>query len=129
MSKSEFDVILLREQQGVTRAFMQAEADLEAAITYARSLGVIFNEVEQQSGFVDRSDDGYRDSMEAAWIAHVDRGWIHSWIDQFEDPPEQVAECDDWASRTVEISDSIGVINEVTEGRKVSTAGGQYANY
>ena len=58
VSKSEFDVILLREQQGVIRTFVQAEADLEAAISYARSFRVIVNEVEQQSDFVDRSD-GY----------------------------------------------------------------------
>jgi len=50
-------------------------------------------------------------------------------MDQFEDPPEQVTECDDWASRTVEISDSISAINEVTKEISVSTAGGQCANY
>lgn len=117
-SKSEFDIILLREQQEVTRAIIQGETDLEKAVSYARNLGVIFNEVDQESSFPDRSDDGYRESMEATWIAHVDREWIHNWMNQFEKAPEQMIECDDWPSRSVEIPDSVSVINEVKKERE-----------
>jgi len=50
-------------------------------------------------------------------------------MDQFEDPPEQVAECDDWASRTVEISDSTVRPTKLRRRGSVSTAGSQCANY
>jgi hypothetical protein len=65
VSKSEFDINLLRKQQEVTRAIIQAEKGVEEAIAYARSVGIIFNEIDQESGFPDRSDDSYRESIEA----------------------------------------------------------------
>jgi hypothetical protein len=118
-SKTDFDIGLLRDRQAATRDVIRAEAELEDATAYARNLGVIFNEFDQESGFLDRSDDGYRESLEATLIAHVDRERIHNWLNQFEDTPEQpLIECDDWPSRSVKMCDSVSVVNEVKKERK-----------
>lgn len=81
ISRSEFDVALLVRQRELTGAIVKAEKGVEKTITDARNLGAVLDEHDQESGSIGKSDDGYRESLEVAIIARVDRkefsgGWI-----------------------------------------------------
>lgn len=114
-TRTEFDLMLLKEQRGVAGDLRVAERELEEVMEYARGVGVVFRDVDQESGFEDRADDGYRLSLERDMVQHVDRSRIEKWMAEKEDRPNHSADCDDWDSRTVELHDSISV---VAEGRR-----------
>ena len=118
-TKSEFDVILLREEQAATRAFIQAEQEFVEAKEHARELGVTYDPFDQESGFFDHVDDGYRESLEAAFAGHVDRGRIERWMDEENKSKGHSTECDDWDSKSVEMCDSISVVAEGKERNRI----------
>jgi hypothetical protein len=116
-TKTDFDVCLLHQAQVATGALIQAEQEFEAAKEHARGLGVVSSEFDQESGFLNYADDGYRESMEADIAAHVDRGRIEKWMDEENDKQDQSPDCDNWDSESVGFGDSISVVAE-GKGRK-----------
>jgi hypothetical protein len=118
-TKTEFDVSLLQGAQIATGALIQAEQELEAAREHARELGVVSSEFDQESGFLDYADDGYRESMEADIAAHVDRGRIERWMDEEKDGEGEATECDNWDSKSVDFGDSISVVAEGKERKRI----------
>ena len=117
ISKSEFDRTMLLDSREATKLLIQAEEELEQAREYARELGLTLSSYDQESCFVDYPDDGYRESLENQWIAHVDRGQIERWMALEDEKPEEI-ECDEWDSKTVEIWDSVSAIADTPKGRK-----------
>jgi hypothetical protein len=117
ISKSEFDGMMLLESREATADLIQAEEELEQARKHARELGLALGSYDQESGFVDFQDDGYRESLENQWIAYVDRGRIVRWMESEDGLPAE-AECDEWDSKTVDISDSVSAIADACKSRK-----------
>jgi predicted nucleic acid-binding Zn-ribbon protein len=116
-TKSEFDLAMLLDSRDATTMLIQAERELEQARNHARELGLTLDSYDQESCFVDFPDDGYRESLENEWIAFVDRNWIERWMEQ-EDNTLEEAHCDEWESKTVDISDSISAIADTFKSRK-----------
>jgi hypothetical protein len=99
---------------------IQAEKEFDEAIETAKKLGEILNEIEQESGFISRSDDGYHESVTDQLIAHVDRNRIHRWMNGLEDNVEQLPKSlsDEWNSRNVEMCDSVSITFQVRRERQ-----------
>ncbi|KAE8453608.1 hypothetical protein EG329_009119 [Mollisiaceae sp. DMI_Dod_QoI] len=117
-TKTDFDIALVKEGQEATQAYIQAEKALSEANRYARELGVVFDEIDQTSGFLDRHDDGYAESMDAEIIANVDRDRIKVWMEQDKRTPSLPETPDEWECQTVDVSDSISMVMEqVATGR------------
>ena len=59
--------------------------------------------MDQESGFISRSDDGHHESVTDQLIAHVDRNGIRRRMNDFEDNVEQSpkSSSDEWNSRNV----------------------------
>ncbi|KAI9877658.1 MAG: hypothetical protein M1830_003177 [Pleopsidium flavum] len=117
LPQSEFDRIYITNVRNLTACLKVAETEYKDAMARARALGMIDNEFEQESDFVDQVDDGYRESHEAEMAAGVDRFFIHSWMDateETEDPLDdpEVDDSVDWDVKSVEISDSISMVAE-----------------
>lgn len=120
LPQSEFDRIFVRNISVLTRALINAEAEYEDALGRARALRIIGNDFDQESGFVDHDEDGYRESFEADMAAGADTLFIDHWMEATEESENQgddplIEETDDWDARTVDISDSISL---VAEGRE-----------
>jgi hypothetical protein len=118
-TRSMFDGIMLQEQREATQALIKAEAGLEEARNEVRRLGVAWVGSDQESGFPDYDDDGYRESQEAAWATHVDRDRIHRWMDNEEDKSAQTPECDEWDAKTVDLCDSGSVVAQGKERTRI----------
>lgn len=118
-TQTEFDLMLLKEQRAATAELIQAEEHLADAKRYAKSLGVIFNMMDQESGFLDYPDDGYRESTEADIAAHVDRGRIERWMDEENNRPGQSTDCDNWDAKSVDLCDSVSVVAEGRERKRI----------
>ena len=116
-SKSEFDAVMLLDSQGAATKLIQAKEEFEQARNHARELGLTLDSYDQESCFIDYPDDGYRESLENQWIAHVDRGRIVRWMESEDEMPTE-AECDEWDSKTVDISDSVSAIADTCKSRK-----------
>lgn len=117
ISKSDFDRAMLLDSREATKLLIQAEEELEQACKHARELGLTLSSYDQESCFVDYPDDGYRESLENLWIAHVDRDRIERWMASEDEKPEEI-ECDEWDSKTVEIWDSVSAIADTPKDRK-----------
>jgi len=75
--------------------------------------------MDQQSGFVDYPDDGYRESMEAAMVAHVDHDSIQKWMQGEDDSRNHSTECDQWDSRSVDLCDSVSVVAQGRDRKRI----------
>ncbi|KAE9377024.1 hypothetical protein N431DRAFT_453402 [Stipitochalara longipes BDJ] len=116
-SKSEFDGMMFLESRKITADLINAEGKLEQACNHARKLGLTLDAYDQESCFVDFPEDGYRESLENDWITYIDRGRIEEWMDHDDETPGQ-ADCDEWESKTVDISDSVSAIADTGKSRK-----------
>lgn len=117
-TRTVFDVTILQEAQMATRNLIDAEGNLKEAIAHAKELGVMFDEIDQESQFPDHLDDGYRLSWEAQMTGHVDRSRIERWMkkaDSVEEKLDLPPQCDDWFFNDVDISDSISMVAEGKE--------------
>ena len=118
-TKSQFDVILLIEEQQATGDLIRAENDFEDGKELARRIGIVLNDEDQESNFSDNIEDGYRESMEADFINNVDRSFIKRWMSEEEDRPHHSTNCDNWDSKTVDFGDSISVVAEGRERKRI----------
>lgn len=100
-ARTFFDGVLLQEQLEATGILIQAEREFEESKRRVRSMGIIQHDVDQESGFADHSDDGYRESMEAEIISHVNRSSIEKWLSEEDDMSGLSTECDDWDFKIV----------------------------
>ena len=123
-SKSEFDRIDLSNPRNLTAAIIEAEASHEYAKSQARALGIMGNDVGQESNFVSQESDGYRESLDAAICAGVNRDYIEAWSTEvgdrrhdYEDPEGHRS--DKWDAETVEISDSISLVDRGRNRREI----------
>ena len=120
-TRTEFDNMLLAEQRVVVGEVGDAERGLGEAMKWARELGVVVGGFEQESNFLDHVDDGYRLSMEADMVAHVDRSRIERWMAEKEDRPNhsEDVDVDEWEARSVGLGDSISVVAEGRERERI----------
>ena len=82
LAESEFDRIELLNGQYLTRELINAEYQYQDAKNGAGALGVMGNDIDQESQFVSDYDDGYRESQEASISAGVNREFIEAWTDE-----------------------------------------------
>ncbi len=116
LPQSDFDRIYVSNMRNLTACLKAAETEHRNVMARARALGIVENEYEQESDFVDQEDDGYRESHEAGMTAGVDRVFIDRWIETTVESADQendlIEEADDWDVKTVGISDSISLVAE-----------------
>jgi hypothetical protein len=55
--------------------------------------------------------------LENEWVAHVDRGRIERWMASEDEKPEDF-ECDEWDSKTVDISNSVSAVADSPKSRR-----------
>jgi hypothetical protein len=118
-ARTMFDNILLQEEQEATQELIHADKDFEAARKHAKDLGVHLHDTDLESGFPDYVDDGYRESLEAELVEHVDRGRIHRWMEQEDEKTVHSAECDEWESKTVDVCDSVSIVADGKDRRRI----------
>lgn len=120
-SRTTFDLLAVETSRNITTAFVEAEAEADSACARARALGKSNNDYDQESGFVDDSDDGYLMSDIAFATANVDRGFIEAWVDQVVNAESLLwrdsGEPDDWDAESVDVSDSVSCV-DYTRNRK-----------
>jgi hypothetical protein len=119
LSRSNFDKIMLINARDTTRRLITAEKELKDAQETARRLGAFCDDSEQESGFQDFLDDGYRISEEEKAISSLDRAAIERWltigdVEYDADPDEPNLDV-----KTVGISDSISVLAEGSKRRRI----------
>lgn len=123
LPQSEFDRRALQTFRQRTRDLIDAEALFEEVKSRARALGLLGNEWEQESKFVDDHDDGYHESYEAAATGDVNRDVIETWIegvlevDDVEIPGN--AEMDEWDAQSIDICDSISCVDYTRNGARI----------
>ncbi|MCJ1223948.1 hypothetical protein MMC12_000591 [Toensbergia leucococca] len=116
LPRTQFDLLGVEADQILTRAVIDAEAGLKEAKERARNIGALSTTWDQESNFRAQSD-GYADSYEASAAASVNRNFIEAWMEGVEsarnnfDDPVEPPELDDWNARSVEISDSISMVD------------------
>lgn len=80
----------------ITRRIIRAEEGHMRVRQEAIAGGMQNPASDLESGFIDDTDDGYRLSFESDMIAAVDKGWVHSWLEEIPDdlvetlPPAKV---------------------------------------
>ena len=127
LSQSEFDRIDLFNVRHQTSLLINAEAAHEQAKAQARALGILGNDLDQESDFIDQEDDGgYLESLDAELLAGVDRDYIEGWcteIDGHEDQEtlqRQFTDAwDEWDAKTVDISDSISLVDRGRNRKRI----------
>ncbi|TAQ89439.1 hypothetical protein B7494_g2200 [Chlorociboria aeruginascens] len=118
-ARTEFDLTLLTEAREAQKELGIAEKEYGEARQHIKSLGVLLDDIDQESDFENYQDDGYRESMEADIIGRVDRTFIEKWMDEEEDRPGHSIECDDWEAKTIDLCDSISVVAEGKERKRI----------
>ena len=123
-SPEDFNLRWLKHEQDLTRELIEAEKALAAAKAAAVGGGIDVPMDDQASGFVDDVADGYRMSMEQEQIASVPSPRVKNWlsgIPELASPSfnERSAEVDDWEAPDVEISDSVSLVAEGNERRRI----------
>lgn len=123
MPQSEFDRIALNAFRERTRDFIDAEALLNEVKFRARALGLLHNEWEQESQFVDHDDDGYRESYEASATDGANRDSIEAWSKEVlqSDDVETAgdAETDEWDAESLDMGDSISCVDFSRNGARI----------
>ena len=141
-TQTDFDHHYFVEVQRKTRRLIYAEESYRDAKKYAREVPGALpdeNEFEQESDFFDHPDDGYRESLEASWVAAAPHDRIENWLDgiiqgtshdplasllESGDPPseqfeQETKDVDDWDLRSVSFASSIGVLDHGPNRRNI----------
>lgn len=122
-SPEDFDARWVTRIQKLTHELIEAEAAFAEAKEAVLAAGVDTSGDDAASGFVDDVADGYRISFEQEQIASVPEPKVSSWLNNI---PEQASptsndevEMDDWETQTVGLSDSVSLVAEGTERRRI----------
>ena len=78
-TEDELDLFHFQAGARNTRALIVAEKEHKEAKAFARRLGLLENDFEQESDFADDPDDGYRESKEADPKAGPNMEYIEEW--------------------------------------------------
>ena len=113
---------LLQQSMALIRALIEAEEQCDKAAARARALGILGNAFDQESHFVDYSDDGQSESYQGSEdgdAAH--RAFIESWQSDVPESPGEVEtpEVDDWDAKTIEIGDSLSDVDYTRNRRRI----------
>ena len=113
---------LLQQSMALIRALIEAEENCDKAAARARALRMLGNAFDQESHFVDYSDDGQSESYEGSEdgdAAH--RAFIEAWQSDVPESPGEVEnpEVDDWDSKTIEIGDSLSDVDYTRNRRRI----------
>ncbi|KAF2172228.1 hypothetical protein M409DRAFT_17466 [Zasmidium cellare ATCC 36951] len=114
-SAEDFDVRWVHRFRELTTQLIEAEAAFTAAKVAANEASVDVGGEDQCSLFVDRDDDGYRESHDAACTASAPRDKIMQWVEGISDQanPEETSgdvEVDDWDAPGMDMSDSVSCV-------------------
>ena len=120
----DFDLRWLEREQHLTRELIEAETALGEAKAAAVEAGVDVPLDDRASGFVDDVADGYRMSMEQEYIASVPSPKVKNWLSEIPELAspsfnERFEEGDEWEAKDVGISDSVSVVAEGNERRRI----------
>ena len=121
----EIELDLYHVQQGrqITRALIEAEEAYDTARAKARGLGLLGNEPDQESNFVERTDDGVTNTCNPAFIAaNFNPTFIQAWaeiVSQSQEKGDTEPDVEDWDARTVTMSDSMSVIAYHKDRRRI----------
>ncbi|KAK3073720.1 hypothetical protein LTR53_004417 [Teratosphaeriaceae sp. CCFEE 6253] len=128
-SPEAFDLRWFVRIQELTRGVIDAEAAVAEARAALLEAGGRLDERDQESGFADHASDGYRMSLEAAWVVDAQGdAKVVGWLDGVPDPDEMVPIEDDadsdvdvegWEARSVDVEDSASFVAEGTARRKI----------
>ncbi len=115
--EDELDLIHFQRGSENTRALIVAEQEHKEARSRAMALGLLENQWDQESDFVDDPDDGYRESQEADMKAAPDVEYLRDWTNDvygcqnpFTLQPEGL-EPDNWETKTVAMSDTLSCVD------------------
>jgi len=112
--ESELDLFNIQQRAETTRALIEAEEAFEQARARARSLGLLQNEPDQESGFIDGTDDGSSvcDDL-AADVSGLNPTSVQAWVTRVAEAQDEhwvEPDVDEWDSRSVSMSDSVSVV-------------------
>lgn len=118
ITQSEFDCTMLGMSRTAIRNLIKAEEIFEEIRAHALEVGLLQHHVDQESGFPDYPDDGYRESFEAGMVEHVNRDVLYKWIEGL-DAESDGASVDHyadshWDVKTVDVEDTF---SNYAEGR------------
>lgn len=124
LPQTDFDCMGVEMLQARTKEYIDAEIAYEEVKTRARALGLLDNEFEQESNFIDHPDDGYRESHEVVMTATVNGDGIEEWKAQVIDSQDIESldvdlEADDWEAKSIGISDSISLVDYTRNGTRI----------
>lgn len=116
-SELEVDLFFFQRGSDNTRALIVAEQEHKEAKARARALGLLENQWDQESDFVNDPDDGYRESQEADMKAAPDVEYLRSWTkdavgcqNPFTLQPEEMTS-DNWDSKTLDVFDTLSCVD------------------
>ncbi|KAK5125486.1 hypothetical protein LTR85_000596 [Meristemomyces frigidus] len=122
-SPEEFDLRWLKRNQELTHEVVEAETALAEAKATALAAGIEVGAEDQTSGFVDNLEDGYRVSFEHDQIVSVPEPKVSKWLsnipDQASPTSPDMVEVDEWDTQTVGISDSVSLVAEGPDRRRI----------
>ena len=122
-TQTRFDCLAVETAQELTRELIDAEAYEEYAVERARALGILSPYEDQESNFLSDISDGYHESHEASMKAAVNRNFIQAWNDTIVDSEpeenEDLEEPDDWDAKTVDLSDSISLVDHSRNRKRI----------
>ena len=123
-SEDELDLFHFQRGSMHTRALIDAQQEHEKAKAIARAHGLLENQLDQESDFVDDPDDGYLESQDADMMVVPDQGFIHNWTDEVVECQNLFAlhseehELDAWEKRTVAMFDTLSCVDLHLDHRK-----------
>ena len=122
-SPEAFDIRWVKRNQELTRAVVDAEAVFAAAKAEIREASIELPPEDQTSVLYDRADDGYRMSFEQDLVGSIPSPVVKHWMSAIPgDAAEGIrspAEVDEWDAEEVGISDSVSLVAEGSERRRI----------
>ncbi|KAK4508112.1 hypothetical protein PRZ48_001850 [Zasmidium cellare] len=114
-SPEAFDIHWVHRFRELTTQLIAAEAAFTAAKVAANEAGIDIGGEDQCSMFLDRDDDGYRESHDAACTASAPRDKILQWVDGISDEADPGELCgdvevDEWDAPEMDLSDSVSCV-------------------
>ena len=138
-SRSEFDRRKLECGQRLTRALIDAEADVEEAKVHARAIGAIGSSYGQLFDEEDTYEESFPENQIASYLAAKDWTFVNKWLEnlynadvmrcpdsRIEDDVEPV-DIDEWDAGEVNIEDSVSAIDFDEYGKDIDYWGNECA--
>ena len=117
---TEFGLRDIERVQHLTQELKIAEENYKATKMHAENLELPQFDPHHSSDFVDRDDDGFRESEQAEAVTGIDRSRIERWqygvvyaqmTNRASPKSAELTEIDEWDARTVGIDDSVSAVD------------------